>query len=828
MSIKIAKKEWRKERFEKSVHYFLLSLFLVTLLLFLLLATLYLFEITGYSTYLSSRAGYVTKVTLYTSKSVDVWAGIYGLALRVPGFTQRLYKDVPSGTIVRSDIFFDCIQHDAKGGPEIYASTNPNLNLMTSDVSPATIKMVDDFINCSGKEYCANNTFTRNISIFLGDTEIKDIPSTYTYKYTGENEVFSVGVLNVSNSLVFVAKINSSIQPGYNPDYLVNYQMLLPTPPNTSQRYYFFSDPNDVCPAGGLGISIDAIIYGHVLDLSNNPLENVKVSVAGYSNISNNQGFYNISASVLPGTYSIVAQKEGFNPYFGNITINSSNFIIENNITLLPQTLYTSSNSINLLIFGRVVNTAGTPISGTNVSFGNSSGISNNDGNYSFFTTAIKGKSPIIAIKADYDNFVDFIEVSDENYSINYDIILKPANLNVYVNGPYPTGPYTEQKQYDIIAEEKEKIEDTGKDYWISTIEINKQVRENTFIEDKITLYNFKKSNLNVFFTLSSELTDIIKLDKNTLSIPPNNFDHVILTISGIKPVGVYRGNIKITGDIEAEIPVRIEIIPKRFLVDALIMEIDLFKSNINLGSKLRYKLNIQNLLSEQNYKILLKHFILSPNGTKIYVEEREEVEIKNFLSLIKEIDTSNLSEGDYLLEVEANYFDRYSLVSSPFKISRPIHLYTFFGIPLWLLFLIISIFSFLVLNLFLYSRHLKKKKRYHLALKLETLPKPGERSIKIGKIAETNIPAYFNLDDLTTHAIIAGATGGGKSIAAQVFIEEALDKGIAVIVFDPTAQWSGMLRKCEDKKMLSFYPKFGLKPSDARAFPGNVSQIKN
>jgi hypothetical protein len=50
----------------------------------------------------------------------------------------------------------------------------------------------------------------------------------------------------------------------------------------------------------------------------------------------------------------------------------------------------------------------------------------------------------------------------------------------------------------------------------------------------------------------------------------------------------------------------------------------------------------------------------------------------------------------------------------------------------------------------------------------------------------------------------------------------------IAVIVFDPTAQWSGMLRKCEDKRMMAFYPKFGLKERDAKAFKGNVRQIMN
>ena len=109
-----------------------------------------------------------------------------------------------------------------------------------------------------------------------------------------------------------------------------------------------------------------------------------------------------------------------------------------------------------------------------------------------------------------------------------------------------------------------------------------------------------------------------------------------------------------------------------------------------------------------------------------------------------------------------------------------------------------------------------------------KTLPKKGERTLWLGNIAETKKVAYLEMDALTTHGVVAGATGGGKSISAQVLIEEVLLKNIAVIVFDPTAQWSGMLRKNEDKKMLSFYQKFGMKNSDAKAFPGNVRQIQN
>lgn len=97
-----------------------------------------------------------------------------------------------------------------------------------------------------------------------------------------------------------------------------------------------------------------------------------------------------------------------------------------------------------------------------------------------------------------------------------------------------------------------------------------------------------------------------------------------------------------------------------------------------------------------------------------------------------------------------------------------------------------------------------------------------------MGKVAETNSLCYLDPNKLTTHSIIAGATGGGKSITAQVLIEECLMRNIAVIIFDPTAQWSGMLRPCTDKKMLAYYSKFGLKLKDARAFKGNVRMVKD
>jgi hypothetical protein len=124
--------------------------------------------------------------------------------------------------------------------------------------------------------------------------------------------------------------------------------------------------------------------------------------------------------------------------------------------------------------------------------------------------------------------------------------------------------------------------------------------------------------------------------------------------------------------------------------------------------------------------------------------------------------------------------------------------------------------------------RNIQGKKKYHLKVEYAELPKPGPRNIFVGKIAETENRTYMNLENFKVHTIVAGSTGGGKSVSAQVIVEEALERDVAVIVFDPTAQWTGMLRPCKDKTMLALYAFFGMKKSDARSFNGNVRMITN
>jgi len=112
------------------------------------------------------------------------------------------------------------------------------------------------------------------------------------------------------------------------------------------------------------------------------------------------------------------------------------------------------------------------------------------------------------------------------------------------------------------------------------------------------------------------------------------------------------------------------------------------------------------------------------------------------------------------------------------------------------------------------------------LPISYDAVPKEGERSIWLGKIAGTDVNAYFDMDKLMRHALIAGGPSVGKTHAAMVIAEECLMKNIPVVVFEPYVRWTGFAKPCTNREMLDLYPKFGLDKKSARAFPTNIIEI--
>ncbi len=822
-ALKIASDELKKQKKERIVEFLLLFLALLSTSAMFFMLTLSIVS-TGFLTYVPANASYITELNVTLKFQTTYWHGLYGLALRVPGYMDPLFEDVDSGEITSKGLFFNCMQIDAVGGREIYASTSPVIDFDT--LAPALPSQVDAYTGCSTVFDCAENTFLGNMSVMVGATNITNVPSTHTYRWDGNYGYFDLGILiDGSGNLVYVTHL-TEMSNGYSPTTTVNFQMLLPTRAATTETYYFFTDPYDVCPeGGGIGEVISATVYGYIKDNLGNPLENITVVIDGANSTSNSLGFYNISIDVLEGNKSIFAYGAGYDEYISNVSISFNTSIVQKNITMHIYTPSTA-DTISPTVWGYVTDQTGMSINSANIYLAGESTTTDSFGYYSLVPEISPQPHPIIATSTGYNNYYYILPFLSNTTSLSHNISMTLVNLGQN-NNTYPTGPYTE------IPQDAQRIrqiaENNGEDYWISNKEIIKEIRQNTFVGDSIGIWNFKQTDMNLMFTISPEISDIVKLNRDAAVIQSGKGEDIEFTYYGTKPVGVYKGTLTITGTIEKEIPITIKIVDKKMPIETLMIAVDLFEGVVNPGRNLNYKITLQNLLVDQEYQVYLEKLIVGENNSVIYYKESEVVEIKKALSIINHVEIpANFSEGNYLFIVNARYLGSTSSVTAPFSVRKPLYLYSFLGIPLWIFFSVFSFASFVLLNVFIYKRYKAKKKRYGISLDTSTLPKADKKFMKLGLIAETKTMAYLEPEKLKTHAIVAGATGMGKSISAQVIVEEALMKNVAVLVFDPTAQWSGLLRKCEDKKMISFYPKFGLKPTDARGFPGNIRKISH
>jgi hypothetical protein len=715
----------------------------------------------GYASF-AGTAGNIYQLVIEHRIPVNTWAGQYGVAIRVDGYDFPQSHTFSGGDVYSNNLLFNCLQPDSTH--EIYASIYPTNELLLTTIYPGDINAINELyqMNVSGFD-SADKTFTQNVTLQFGSQSVT-APGTYTYKLdeNGIPRTFAVAALRDANSRLFFGALVTNFTPGFNGD-IINYQILLPMFQNQSTtKYYFFTDPNDHCPAGQGLMPLNGLVIGNVTTQAGIPIPEVVVEVAGSTALSNSIGFYNLSAA--EGAHKIYAFKNGYVPYISNVTVSANNTTVHNIVMIefLPPN----------------PNTDVGPGIGPGVGPGIGPGIG-------------PGVGPGVGPGQDEGP------------------------------GEVPPVPFVEQPK---------QIE--GTDYIISLADLKRKVRVDSFLQESLYIYSFKKSTITTTFAIAGDqnITNILVLDSDKLVIEPNSNSHLIFTIYGKPPVGVYYGNLTIGGDLNATIPIEIEVLPKdRMPVEALLMEVDTNQKNVLPGDQFKFKTDLRNLLIDQPYPVQLLFTIQPIDGNQTVWSYQTNVYLKTAFSLIRTVDLpKDLKSGDYVLRANAKYMGLTSSSSTIFHVDVPFFQRVLFGLKYWVWLLILIGLAGIAVAAFLIRRNVEGKKKYHLKVELGEMPKPGPRNIYVGKLAETDIKTYMNLENFKVHTIVAGSTGGGKSVSAQVIVEEALEHDVAVIVFDPTAQWTGMLRPCKDKTMLALYPFFGMKKTDARAFNGNIRMILN
>jgi len=337
-----------------------------------------------------------------------------------------------------------------------------------------------------------------------------------------------------------------------------------------------------------------------------------------------------------------------------------------------------------------------------------------------------------------------------------------------------------------------------------------------------ITIFNNLNKEIEVSVFLTGNIQGIANIARNKVLIA--NLSNVTIPIDVNSPstTGTYTGSILVSGaGYTQELPVTINVLEKQYL-PSLKLSLEILTKKAQAGKDVNFKV----IYDTGPKKTIEAKFLYS------VIEERtkKEILVLNTSKILEGTSIfmdnitlpQNISTGAYFLKITAFYDDESVSAVDSFEVIIPL-LTPARITQLSILLILICSVTAIIYGRKKYLSYKAKKARYIFPVDVKSLPK-GD--LWLGKIAETEMKMSFDKNDLTTHVLIAGATGSGKTVTGTIFVEELLEKKIPVVVFDPTAQWTGFMRPCTDPKVLKYYKKHGLTPKDARFYPGNILEI--
>ena len=348
-------------------------------------------------------------------------------------------------------------------------------------------------------------------------------------------------------------------------------------------------------------------------------------------------------------------------------------------------------------------------------------------------------------------------------------------------------------------------------------------------------IYSFGITNLlSIFivprFQVRGDIADFMELSRDTVSVGPYGEEGIEITLSvpGTQPPGVFTGELVVKEEKSRDVvlPVRLTILSAVGIAPAI--EVSALTKKIDVKEPLRIQQEIYTYetipaIIDVNYKLI------RTSDSFVLYDEMEAVDVNAAFFSIKDINLT-IPEGaditgDYFVEVSMTYKGTSVTATDTFKVLKV------FWTPLKrrIAFIVVLVLVSAVLVIFSVNKYRvwKKSKMRYIFPNYDLLPGDTERNFWIGQVAETKRKAFYDPKDLTTHMLVAGSTGSGKSVCASVFVEEALLHNIPVVIFDPTAQWTGFVKACNDPNLIKYYGQFGYKPEDARPFKGLLYKVE-
>ncbi|MCD6371839.1 MAG: DUF87 domain-containing protein, partial [Candidatus Aenigmarchaeota archaeon] len=342
-----------------------------------------------------------------------------------------------------------------------------------------------------------------------------------------------------------------------------------------------------------------------------------------------------------------------------------------------------------------------------------------------------------------------------------------------------------------------------------------------------VWIKNLGTSSINVSLSVKGSASSFVSLEKERITLE-NGSEEVVglkVEVPWETPVGTYLGEIVATsGETTKTLPFKIIItLEESVSIDVVVESLT---RQVRPNETAKFHVTIYNLGAKRRLNLTLAYSIKSLATDEIIYSENETIFMENSLSFVKEIlIPHNITSGMYSFIVDVIYKKKLTSSSDTFQVIAPWLSETTVNLIILFACTVVSLIMFFWIRKKYYQWKLKKA-RYIFPVDFRKLP---EGDIWLGKIAETNVRASFDMGDLTTHVLVAGATGAGKSVTASIFVEELLERKIPVVVFDPTAQWTGFVRACRDRKVLRYYRKFGLDSKrDPRPYKGLIYEVSS
>jgi hypothetical protein len=342
-----------------------------------------------------------------------------------------------------------------------------------------------------------------------------------------------------------------------------------------------------------------------------------------------------------------------------------------------------------------------------------------------------------------------------------------------------------------------------------------------------LRITNNRNSSVNITYNVSGDITEILRVSGDSATLLPGAREIVPMQI-GISPgtaTGSYTGSIRIaSANYSTTLPMAAVV--TRGEITAFDYDIQIVTSEVLSGNQVRLKEFVRDIQVDTPFTANVTYFIRNTEDNTLVSTHQEAKTVEEATTLTQVVDVPDIDPGSYYLRAVVQYrgrtiarVDTFEVVN-PFWTTMRIRFAAFFLIALFTTVAVWRTYKW-------YVRRREEQARYVYPVDYDQLPSEQD-SYWVGKVAETHKEAYVDPADLTTHAIVAGSTGAGKSVTASVVVEEALENDVPVVVFDPTAQWTGFVKKCVDQDLLDHYDRFDMdSQDDPHPYPGLIKKME-